>query len=141
MGQTKIFDVVDKIYHSCDGDHTHKVMKQIARFHRIQASEGYRQAAVVTSNILCQQGIKNEMRSYPADLKTKCFTQTLFREWNCKEGWLDITFPWKARVANFSVEEMSLIQRSAAGDFSKEDIEIVYIPGNVVPELHISSLP
>lgn len=134
MEQRKIFGVVDTIYDSCDGDRTHKIMKQIARYHRIQASEGYRQAALTTNNILNQLGVKSEVKSYPADLKTKCFTQTMFREWNCTEGWLDITSPWKERGANFSVEEMSLIQRSAAGDYSMEDIPVLYIPDGVSPE-------
>lgn len=134
MTNTKIFDVVNKIYSACNGDKTHKVMKQIAGFHRIQASKGYRQAADAVSNILSQQGVLHEIKSYPADLKTYCFTQKMFREWNCREGWLDITFPWKERVASFSIEEMSLIQRSASGDFSGEDIEIVYIPNECSPE-------
>lgn len=134
MGNTKIFDIVDTIYRSCDGDKIHKVMKQISRFHRIQASEGYRQSALVASDILRQHGIENEIKSYPADLKTKCFTQTMFREWNCSEAWLDVTSPWKERLACFSIEEMSIIQRSADGDFLNEDVEIVYIPENVTPE-------
>lgn len=134
MESTKIYDVVNKIYHACNGDKTHKVMKQIARFHRIQASEGYRQAAVLTSSILSQSGVINEIKSYPADLKNSCFTQTMFREWNCKEGWLDLTFPWKERIADFCVEEMSLIQRSAFADYAEENVEIVYIPNGVSPE-------
>lgn len=134
MENTKIFDVVSKIYDACDGNKTHKTMKQIARFHRIQASEGYRQAAILTSSILSQNGVTNEIKSYPADLKNSCFTQSMFREWNCKEGWLDITYPWKERVANFCVEEMSLIQRSATADYAEENIEIVYVPNGISPE-------
>lgn len=134
MTQRKIFGIVDKIYNSCNGDKTYKVMKQIARFHRIQASVGYRQAAEVTSRILSQQGIKNEIKRYPADLKNRCYTQKMFREWNCEEAWLDVTAPWEVRLADFTIEEMSLIQRSASCDFSKEDVEVVYVPNGTNPE-------
>jgi hypothetical protein len=71
--------------------------------------------------------VEADLRSYPADGKTSCFTQKLFKEWNCTEGWLEITAPWQERLADFGKEEMSLIQRSAAKDFSQEDVPIVYV--------------
>lgn len=134
MNYNRIFGVVDRLNTACDGERIHKIMKQVARYHRIQASEGYRQAAVLSNEILRQRNVESEIKRYPADLKTFCFTQKMFREWNCREGWLNLTAPWKEQAANYSVEEMSLIQRSAAGDFSKEDIPVVYIPDQVVPE-------
>lgn len=134
MEHKKIFDVVDTLYKFCDGNRTYRMMKQISRYHRIQASEGYRQAAVKVSEILEQRKVKNEIKKYPADLKTACFTQKMFREWNCTEAWFDITAPWKERAADYSTEEMSLIQRSASGDFSGEDIPVVYIPDDISPE-------
>lgn len=134
MEHKKIFGIIDTLNSSCDGERIHKIMKQISRYHRIQASEGYRQAAATASEILRQRNVENRIKSYPADLKTSCFTQKLFREWNCTEGWLDITAPWKERAANYSVEEMSLLQRSAPGDFSEEDVPVVYIPDQISPE-------
>lgn len=134
MKHGKIFGIVDTLLSFCDGERTYKIMKQISRYHRIQASEGYRQAAGKASEILSHRKVANEIKTYPADLKTVCFTQKLFREWNCSQAWLDITVPWKERAADYSVEEMSLIQRSAAGDFSREDIPVVYIPDHVSPD-------
>lgn len=134
MEHKKIFGIVDILRTFCNGDRTYKIMKQIARYHRIQASEGYREAAEKASAILKHRNVGNVIKKYPADLKTTCFTQKMFREWNCTEAWLDITAPWNERAADYSIEEMSLIQRSAAGDFSKEDIPVVYIPAHVSPE-------
>lgn len=134
MKHKKIFDIVDTLLTFCDGDRAYNIMKQISRYHRIQASEGYRQAAMKASEILEHRNVKNEIKKYPADLKTTCFTQKMFREWNCTEAWLDIMTPWKERAADYSVEEMSLIQRSAAGDFSGEDVPVVYIPAHISPE-------
>lgn len=129
-----IFELVEKIYRQCDGDQVHGIMSKIAAHHRIQASEGYRQAADEACEMLRQEGIKSEVHSYPADLKHKCFTQKLFREWNCQEAYLDLTFPEYERAALFSEEEMSLIQRSAAGDYREKDIPILYVPDDVSPE-------
>lgn len=134
MGFDKIFGIVDRLNNVCNGERIHKIMKQAARYHRVQASEGYRQAAVSANDILRQRNVESEIKSYPADLKNYCFTQKMFREWNCREGWLNLTAPWMEQAANYSVEEMSLIQRSAAGDFSKEDVPVVYIPDQTVPE-------
>lgn len=140
MDHKKIFGIVDTLNEFCDGERIHKIMKQISGYHRIQASEGYRQAVTKASQILRQRNVKNEIKSYPADLKTFCFTQKMFREWNCSGAWLDITAPWKERAADYSVEEMSLIQRSAAGDFSWEDIPVIYIPDQISPEEYIEEI-
>lgn len=134
MENRKIQQTVGLTYQFCDGERIRRIMKQIARFHRIQASQGYRQAAFVAEKIFEQSGVQHQIRKYPADLKKKCFTQTMFREWNCNSAWLKITAPWKETIADYRLEEMSLIQRSAAGDFSKDDIPVVYIPSNVSPE-------
>ncbi len=134
MNNKNLQHTVETVYQNCDGKRIHRIVKQIARFHRIQASEGYRQAAFTAGQILGQLGVKHQIRTYPADLKKKCFTQTMFREWNCSEAWLELAAPWKECLANYTLEEMSLIQRSAAGDFSKEDIPVVYIPDEISPE-------
>ena len=134
MNNKNLQQTVDAAYQACNGERIRRIMKQIARFHRIQASEGYRQAALAAEQILGQLGVKHQLHTYPADLKKKCFTQTMFREWNCKEAWLKLTDPWKEELANYTLEEMSLIQRSAAGDFSKEAFPIVYIPDEISPE-------
>ena len=134
MNNKNLQQTVEAAYQACNGEQIRRIMKQIARFHRIQASEGYRQAAFAADQILGQLGVKHQIRTYPADLKKKCFTQTMFREWNCTEAWLKLTEPWKESLANYTLEEMSLIQRSAAGDFSKEDVPVVYIPDEISPE-------
>ena len=134
MENKKIKQTVGLTYQACEGERIRRIMNRIAGFHRIQASKGYRQAAFVADQILEQSGVQHRIRQYPADLKKKCFTQTMFREWNCSGAWLKITAPWKETLADYRLEEMSLIQRSAAGDFSKEDIPVVYIPEEVSPE-------
>lgn len=134
MADSKIFPMINEIYKACEGERAFQAMKKIARYHRIQASKGYREAAKASSAFLKAAGLKTRILSYPADLENVCFTQCIFREWNCREAWLTLTFPWKEQAALFSKEEMSLIQRSGAADYSDRDLAIVYVPKDVSPE-------
>lgn len=134
MEKKKIQQTVNYISQACDGERIYRAMKQIARFHRIQASKGYREAANVADQIFAQAGLHHQISMYPADLTKQCFTQTLFREWNCSEAWLKLTAPWNETLCDFRFEEMSLIQRSAAGDFTKEEIPVIYISDDISPE-------
>ncbi len=134
MTDSKILRITNRIYDHCEGKRAFFAMKEIARYHRIQASEGYREAAEASCGLLRAAGLKARILNYPADLKSVCFTQRIFREWNCKEAWLDLTFPWKERAACFSREEMSLIQRSAPADYSQADLPVVYVPDDMEPE-------
>lgn len=136
----KIFPIINEIYKGCESERVFQTMKEIARYHRIQASEGYREAAKAVYEILKTAGLKTRILSYPADLKNVCFTQRIFREWNCREAWLDLTFPWQERAAWFTKEEMSLIQRSGAADYSNQDIPILYVPEDGLPESYEGDL-
>lgn len=126
-------ECVEIIKNNCSGQNALNFVEEIANFHRIQASQGYRAAASCGADLLRENGVDVRIQSYPADGKTYCFTQKLFKEWNCEEGWLEITAPWHERLADFSREEMSIIQRSAAKDFSNQDVPIIYVEDHVSP--------
>lgn len=108
-------------------------VREISKYHRIQASEGYRKAAEKAAELLSRNGIHTRIHRYPSDGKTYCFTQKLFKEWNCTEGWLEITNPWYERLSDFNREEMSLIQRSTNMDYSNTDVPIIYVDDNIEP--------
>lgn len=118
---------------ACNGGEALGFVREISAFHRTQASRGYRAAAEHTARLLQENGVDVCIRSYPADGLTHCFTQKLFKEWNCTEGWLEITVPWQERLSDFNREEMSIIQRSADKDFSNKDIPIIYVEDSIVP--------
>lgn len=134
MTDSIISPVIKEIYKGCESERAFGTMKEIARYHRIQASRGFREAAKASCDLLKAAGLKTRILSYPAELKNVCFTQRMFREWNCREAWLELTFPWKERAAWFSKEEMSLIQRSGAADYSNKDLPVIYVPEDVSPE-------
>lgn len=108
-------------------------LEAVSRHHRIQASEGFRAAAREMAGRLAQAGLEVTVDAYPADLRAQAFTQRIFREWNCRKAWLEITAPFTLRAGDFAAEELSLIQRSAPGDFSGEDVEVVWVPDDADP--------
>ncbi|MDF2892081.1 MAG: hypothetical protein K0R80_2448 [Clostridia bacterium] len=121
------------INNACNGDEALSFVREISAFHRTQASRGYRAAAEHAASLLRKNGIDVCIHGYPADGRTHCFTQKLFKEWNCTEGWLEITVPWQERISDFNREEMSIIQRSADKDFSNMDTPIIYAEDSIVP--------
>ncbi len=124
---------IEVINDACSDGEAMSFVREVSAFHRIQASQGYRAAAECTAGILRENGLDVCIHSYPADGRTLCFTQKLFKEWNCTEGWLEITLPWQERLSDFNREEMSIIQRSASMDFSNKDITIIYVENNIAP--------
>ncbi|HWQ30770.1 MAG TPA: DUF4910 domain-containing protein [Negativicutes bacterium] len=46
---------------------------------------------------------------------------------------MEITVPWQERISDFEHEEMSIIQRSAAKDFSKKPVAIIYAEDTIDP--------
>ena len=125
---------VKAITEACDQKAVLRTATHIARFHRIQASSGYHAAAVCASRILSDTNLNPQIVSYPADRKTTYFTQKSFRQWECRKAWLQLTSPWQERVADYNLEEMSLIQRSAPLDCGDQDIDIIYVPDGTAPE-------
>jgi aminopeptidase YwaD len=90
-------------------------VSEIIRFHRIQASPGYRQAARYCADALASVGLAPETLSYAADPAARYWTYRLFEEWHCDSAELHIVSPEKSRgrLASFAECKLSLIQRSA----------------------------
>jgi hypothetical protein len=87
----------------------------IARYHRIQASPGFRQAAHYCLERLHEAGVKAEILSFPADEKTQYWSARMFQEWEATEATLHLVEPEdeRGKLADFRDCPISLIQRSA----------------------------
>jgi len=87
----------------------------IVRYHRIQASPGFRQAARYCLKQLREAGIKAEILSFPADEKTRYWSARMFQEWEATEATLRLVEPEdeQRKLADFRDCPISLIQRSA----------------------------
>lgn len=57
-------EIIDK---ACKGSEALGFAKEISAFHRIQASRGYRAAALRTARLLRENGLEVCIHSYPAD--------------------------------------------------------------------------
>ena len=133
------------IWQACSGEAAWQTVSDLSRFHRIQASPGYRQAAQWVHQRLLQAGLDSEILSYPADESTSFWTWTSFQEWDCTDATLHLIAPEEqaAELASFRASPISLIQRSApfAGEaevvlledgIEESDYDDVDVAGKVV---------
>ena len=90
----------------------------ISRFHRIQASPGYRRAAELVYESLCEAGLQASILTYPADQETMFWSSTSFQEWDAHQATLHLIEPSeKARkLADYRELPLSLVARSLSFD-------------------------
>ncbi len=101
-----------------------QTVEEIATYHRIQASPGYRAAAEHIAVKLNRQGIEAQVLSFPAEENVIFGTYPSFQEWSCREAWCAVG---GQRIADFDASAMSVIQRSIACDYRDKPLEIVYL--------------
>ena len=106
------------------GDSARNFVMDISRFHRIQASPGYRAAAQYVHRRLSDFGLEAEVIPYPARYDALAWSSHHFQEWECTDATLRLIEPEsEARLlADFHANPMSIIQRSAP---FKGELEIV----------------
>lgn len=98
-------------------------VKEVSCYHRIQASNGYHQAAIHCVDYLKSLNIDAKLLSYEANGTDYAGSYKLFKEWNIQKAYCDITFPIEKRIADFSIEPISIIQKSYPTDC--KDIEVI----------------
>ena len=87
----------------------------ITRYHRIQASPGYRQAAKYCHQRLTEWGVQAEIFSFPANERTRYWSRGMFQEWEATDATLHLIEPREKqrKLADYHGSKLSLIQRSA----------------------------
>jgi len=120
-------DNIIKINKAVSGDHMVERIREISCYHRIQASEGYRAAAIHCCNKLQEAGIKTELLSYPARNERWYLTMRVFQEWRCREAYCDLVLPDSKRIADFSEDNLSIIQKSYSCDYRSTPVDIVLL--------------
>ena len=103
------------IWQACSGESAWQSVCDLSRYHRIQASPGYRRAAQWIHQRLLEAEIESDILSYPADERTNFWTWTSFQEWDCTDATLHLTAPEEqvGQLANYRANPISVIQRSA----------------------------
>ena len=113
---TNLHQLLEQIWQACSGETAWQTVADLSRYHRIQASPGYRQAAQLIRRQLGQAGLTAEILSYPANEQTAFWAYPSFQEWSCSEATLRLVAPAdKAEpLADFQACPVSVIQRSTS---------------------------
>ncbi len=110
-----------------DGERAYTGVKEIANFHRIQASTGFRAAAEHVCGVLKKEGFDSTIRSYPFDEKKWYWTCKSFLEWDCKDAWCDLVVPEQRRLTDFRANNIAVIQKSFPCDYSDTPLDVVML--------------
>lgn len=102
-------------------------IREITCYHRIQASEGYRNAAIHCRDKLLEYGVESQLLSYPTGYDKWHMTMHGFQEWGCKEAYCDLIGPDKKRIADYSEDNLSIIQKSFSCDYSDTPVDVVLL--------------
>ncbi|HIQ06197.1 MAG TPA: DUF4910 domain-containing protein, partial [Anaerolineae bacterium] len=108
------------------GEAAKQYVAAISRYHRIQASPGYRAAAEYVARSLQDAGLDVHVLRFPATETTRYWTLEAWQEWECREATLDL-LPLDGeseRLCDYRAVPISLIQRSASFD---GNVEIVLL--------------
>jgi len=102
----QIFKVIST---EISGENALNVATEITRFHRIQVSPHFREAAVWCREQLKKYGLQSDILKFPADGKRMYWSYCFPEEWKCEAATLEIDGTvW----AQFRDKKVSLIQRS-----------------------------
>ncbi len=105
-----ILDIIKMEY---SGERAKEFTTDISRFHRIQASPGFREAAYYVKKHLDEWNIDCNILQLKADGKTQYLGTTIFEEWEINNASLHLIEPEKKILADFKGTPTSIIQRSA----------------------------
>ncbi|MBU7038229.1 MAG: DUF4910 domain-containing protein [Theionarchaea archaeon] len=118
----------DYIFHAVEkeisGRNAKNLASEVARFHRIQVSPHFREAAQWCCNRMKEWGLQCDLHEFPADGTTMYWSYQLPDEWKVESAVLEIDGKiW----ADFRDEKTSVIQRSHPASV---EAEIVHIEGD-----------
>jgi len=127
--------LMDEISREASGTMAKEHVAQISRYHRIQASPGFREAANWCKRTLRSYGLDARLLEYPADGKTTYWTQLMYKEWSVNEAELRIVEPKTSAklLARFSENKMSIIQRSSPTSPKGVEADLVMLENGEEP--------
>lgn len=117
------------------GQQAWRYAERIAQYNRIQASPGYREAAIQVVRLLDSAGVRVRLEDYPAQAGIRFLSRQSFQEWRCRGGelWL-IEGKGKRRLCRYQEQELSLVQRSGPTPKGGVQAELVSVANAGKPE-------
>ena len=110
-------NIARAIQHETSEKRLYNTVKEVSNFHRIQCSPGIRAACEWTCRKLQDQGFEARILSFDANPDTWYLSQKMFKEWDCREAYLNIVNWDNEKIADYGEEPLSLIQRSYPCDY------------------------
>jgi aminopeptidase YwaD len=121
-------DVFRLISEEASAGRAYDHLVSVCRYHRIQASPGFREASAYCVDRLLEVSQNARVIHYPADPSVRFWHFPSFGEWSAKQGLLEIAYParFAGRLADYQSCPISLIQRSKATRADGISTEVVY---------------
>ncbi|MFQ6617871.1 MAG: DUF4910 domain-containing protein [Fidelibacterota bacterium] len=111
-------DLFKQVVSEYSGEQALEHIREIARFHRVQATEGFDKAAQYVISKLKEYGIENvRLLRFYSDGKTRYGTYPSPLSWTVREGELWLEEPVKERLIRFSDIPTSLSTLSNGGEY------------------------
>ncbi|MEM2154840.1 MAG: DUF4910 domain-containing protein [Nitrososphaeria archaeon] len=142
-----IRETFETIWREYSGERAKNFVSELINFHRIQGSPGYRKAAEYVYNLLIKNGLECEILKFPAVENLTFWNYGSFQESEIEDAKLFlVTEEDEEKIADYSVNKFSIIQRSAStpddgmvadlvvlgGGDNEEEYENVDVRGKVV---------
>ncbi len=106
-------ELLEAVRGEVSGDRAHESVRAIARFHRVQASPGYDEAAAWLLARLAAYGIQSEVDLAPGDGRTRYLGQLMPEGWECTRAVATLVDgDVKERLCDYDACRLSLILRS-----------------------------
>lgn len=102
-----------------------RMLTQVTQHHRIQTTEGYRDAAYACAQELQRHGIDAQVLSYPMRAGAYAGTYRLFPQWDCRGGTCRMIEPFEMELADYDDDPIQIITQSIACDYRGHPLEIV----------------
>lgn len=128
--------VISLLRQELSGRQAWRYAERIAQYNRIQASPGYRDAAIQVVQLLGREGVEARIEDFPAQAGIRFLSRQSFQEWRCRRGelWLLEADGAKRRLSRFQEQELSLVQRSAPTPPEGIEVELIEVPEAHNPE-------
>lgn len=119
-------ETFEQIWSLFSGQAAWQTVSDLARFHRIQASPGYREAAKLICRRALEAGLQAEVLSYPAAEHESFWAFQSFQEWECIHAALHLVQPTSGAgvLADYRAMPISVIQRSTPFDGQVEVVSV-----------------
>jgi len=117
--------IIIRLIGASSGDRAYDHVSQLARWHRVQASEDYSRAAEWMAGKAGEFGLEHvSIEHFPSDGKTEYFGYRTPPRWKAKKGELWLTSPFLLKLTSYAELPLSLVEGSTTADIEAELVDI-----------------